>query len=352
MAKSGWIFTLVLAIFLIAIPSLPFGEKDILTLLISLFTIASMASSWNILAGYVGRINLGHVAFYGLGALVTRQLWLVYEWELALAFIAGGLVAALAAVIVGVPALRLKGIYFSVGTLAMAEALRLTVSNVLPKVSRLPGPMLREYDIVPRYYLALAVLIVIVITVAWLNRSKIGLGMMAIREDEEAARSIGVNVLSHSMFAFILSAFFAGLAGGTFAFFHVSYYPSLTFIPVWTFDALLVTFIGGIGTLRGPLIGATFFVLVRDILSSNLIINIPVQWLTDLGVKVFGEVSVLEFRVSDYHLVIFGMIFIFVVLALPGGIEDLFAKVASRFKRFSGVNSDKRINERTSYEQN
>jgi branched-chain amino acid transport system permease protein len=308
MDKWRGIVLVLIALVLVLLPLLPFGTKDNLTLMISLFMVASLASSWNILAGFVGRINLGHVAFFGLGSLTTRQLWLVYEWHLVPAFILGGIVAALAAVIVGIPALRLKGIYFSVGTLAMAEALRLTIGNVLPGVSRLPGPMLRSYNdtFASRYYVSLAVMLLIVATVFWLRRSKLGLGMMAIREDEEAARSIGINVLQHSMIAFIMSAFFAGLTGSTFAYYHQSYYPSLTFGPVWTFDALLVTFIGGIGTLSGPLVGAVFFVLVRDILAANLV---------------------------NFHLIIFGIIFIFMVLVLPGGFVDVIAHFNRSFRR-------------------
>jgi branched-chain amino acid transport system permease protein len=308
MDKQQGIVLLVIALVLALVPFLPFSTKDNLTLMISLFTVASLASSWNILAGFVGRINLGHVAFFGLGSLTTRLLWLESGWQLVPATILGGIVAALAAVIVGIPALRLKGIYFSVGTLAMAEALRLTVSTNLPQVSRLPGPMLRSYNDTfdSRYYLSLAVLVLTVATVFWLRRSKLGLGMMAIREDEEAARSIGINVLWHTMIAFIMSAFFAGLTGGTFAYYHQSYYHSLTFGPVWTFDALLVTFIGGIGTLSGPLVGALFFVLVRDILASNLV---------------------------NFHLIIFGIVFIFVVLVLPGGFVDVISRFNRGFRR-------------------
>jgi branched-chain amino acid transport system permease protein len=297
---------LLLAIGFLLLPLVPGIEKNTLDLLISLFIVASLASSWNILAGMVGRINLGHVAFFGIGALTTRELWLSYEWNLAFAFVVGGLLAALAALIIGVPALRLKGIYFSVGTLAMAEALRLTVSTVLPRISRLPGTELRGYEINPRYFLALAVLLLISAFVYWLKQSKIGLGMQAIREDEEAAASIGINVLWHSMAAFIASAFFAGLAGGSFAYFHVSYYPSYTFSPIWTFDALLVVFIGGIGTFIGPLLGAGFYVLVRDVLASSLV---------------------------NFHLIIFGSVFIFVVLVLPGGIVDVFEKLIKRLQK-------------------
>jgi branched-chain amino acid transport system permease protein len=129
-----------------------------------------------------------------------------------------------------------------------------------------------------------------------LSRSKFGLGLMALREDEAAARSIGVNVFSHRLAAFVLSSTLAGLVGATFAFYHVSYYPAYTFGAEWTFDALLVTFVGGIGSLTGPLVGAVFFVLIQDVLAANLV---------------------------NVHLIIFGIIFIFVVLVLPGGLVEV-----------------------------
>jgi branched-chain amino acid transport system permease protein len=308
-----WLY-LIPAAALALLPLTPWGTNDTLNLGISLFLVAGLASSWNILAGMVGRVNLGHAAFFGLGSLVTRQLWLVDEWLFAVAVIAGGVIAVLAAILIGIPALRLKGIYFSVGTLALAEALRLTVSTNLPRISRLPGPMLREYDLVPRYYLCFAVLVLIVAVVFWLRRSKLGLGMVAVREDAEAARSVGVNVLWHSLAAFVLSAFFAGLLGGTFAYFHLSYYPSLTFGPVWTLDALLVTFIGGIGTIAGPLIGAVFFVLIRDVLASNLV---------------------------NIHLIVFGLIFIVIVLVLPGGLVQITDRIRWLSRRKTTVSKEK-----------
>jgi branched-chain amino acid transport system permease protein len=303
--RELWIYAALL-VALAVLPLLPFGTDSVLNLMINLFLIASLAASWNILAGLAGRISLGHAAFFGLGALTTRELWLTAEWSLIPAFVAGGVVAALGALIIGAPALRLKGIYFSVGTLALAEALRLTINNALPRISRLPGPMLRSYEREPRYWLALVVLALVVATVYWLRRSKLGLGMMTAREDEEAARSIGVDVFRHTLLAFVLSAFFAGLAGGAFAYFHPSYYPSLTFGPEWTFDALLVTFVCGIGTLAGPLVGALFFVLISDILAANLV---------------------------NIHLIIFGALFIFVVLVLPGGIIEVIERINRRFNR-------------------
>jgi branched-chain amino acid transport system permease protein len=279
-------------------------NDKVLTVAIALFTIGGLAASWNLLGGYTGQISLGHAAFFGIGALVTRQMWFA-EIPFPIAFVAGGLAATVAAVVVGIPALRLRGIYFSIGTLAMAEALRVTVNNTLPRLSGLRGPMLRSYDLLPRYYLLLAVLVLITVSIIWLIRHKIGLGMMAVREDEDAALAIGINVFRHKLFAFVLSAAFAGLVGAAFAYFHPSYYSSYTFGPVWSFDAIIVVFVGGIGTLSGPLIGALFFVLIRDVLATNL---------------------------SDSHVLIFGVLFIAVVLVFPGGLLSIWQRLRQRLK--------------------
>jgi len=288
-----WGLPVLVLVAAVAFPQVSDNEGT-LTLAVVLFIIAALASSWNIVGGFAGQISLGHAAFFGIGSLVTRLLWLD-GMPFLLAFLMGGLAASFAALILGYPGLRLKGIYFSIGTLALAEAIRITVGNLYPRVSALPGPALRSYNLESRYYLSLAVLVLAVAVSLYLQHSKLGLGMMTTREDENAARSIGVNIFLHKLLAFIISAGIAGLAGGSFAFFHVSYYPSLPFGPTWTFDALTVTFIGGIGTVAGPIIGAVFFVLIRDVLAANLV---------------------------DLHLLIFGALFILVVIVLPGGLSE------------------------------
>lgn len=303
--RNALILAGVLLLGAAAIPHTRLGGDKNLTILITAFTVASLATSWNLLGGYAGQISLGHAAFFGLGALVTRHLWLTGT-PVAIAFVAGGVAAAAAAIVVGVPALRLRGIYFSIGTLALAEALRVTVSNTLPKISNLRGPQLRAYDLMPRYYLALIVLIALIGIIYWLMQSRIGLGILAVREDEDAARAVGVDVFRHKLFAFVLSALFAGLIGSSFAYFHVSYYPSYTFSPVWTFDAIIVTFVGGIGTIAGPVIGAMGFVLIRDVLARNLV---------------------------STHLLIFGVSFILVVLIAPGGLLSVLRWFDRRFIR-------------------
>lgn len=293
--RLNWIASAAALIALALVPVVAGSSTKTLTIMIQIFIIAALASSWNLLAGYAGQINLGHAAFFGLGALTSRLLWLSGSPAI-LSFSAGPVVAGIFAVIVGAPALRLRGIYFAIGTLALAQALNLTVANILPGNSALPAADLISYELAPRYYVALGMLLFVVAVSHLLRNSRLGMGMMAVREDEAAAEAIGVNAFRHKLSAFVISALLAGLTGSTFSYFQVSYYYQFAFTPVWTFDAVLVTFIGGIGTVAGPLVGAAFFVLVRDVLATNL---------------------------ANFHLIIFGVLFVLVVLLLPGGLLEL-----------------------------
>ncbi len=260
----------------------------------------TLSQSWNILAGFAGQSSLGHAAFFGIGALVARTLWLVEGVPFAGAFLLGGAAAVLFALLIGAPTFRLRGAYFAIGTLGVAEVLRITVSQNIPFISSLPGPMIASYSLPPRYYLALGLALVATGTAYLLLRSPWSLGILAVREDEEAAQATGVHVLRHKLLALTLSSLFAGLAGGVFAFQQISYYPSAPFSPIWTFDALLITFIGGLGTLVGPVIGAIFFILIRQQLAVTLV---------------------------EIHQVIFGILFIVIVLVFPGGLVEAWQRL-------------------------
>src|SRR5262249_26307460 len=111
------------------------GRADILNLLFLILLYVTLGQSWNVLGGFTGQVNLGHAAFFGIGVMVARQLWLVAHWPYPLAFVSGGLAATVFALIVGVPTFRLRGAYFSIGTLGLAEALRIAVSNVFPNIN-------------------------------------------------------------------------------------------------------------------------------------------------------------------------------------------------------------------------
>lgn len=280
-------------------------SRHILTLTIQTMVLAALASSWNVLGGFAGQISLGHAAFFGLGALITRELWLGGT-ALALATAAAVAVTAVLAAVVGVPMLRFRDIYFAIGTLALGVAVFITAGNLWPGITSLPAEALREYDFIGPYFAALGVLVVTVVVSLWLKHSKVGLGMMTVRDDEEAAKATGVNAFAHKMIAFVISASLAALAGSVFAYFSVSYYPNFAFSVIWTFEAILVVFIGGIGTIVGPLLGSVFFILGRDVMPADI---------------------------DEFQVVLFGLLFIVVVLLLPGGLTEAAERLMGRTRR-------------------
>jgi branched-chain amino acid transport system permease protein len=283
------------------------ARNDLLNLGVQIFLAIALAQSWNLLGGYAGQINLGHAAFFGLGALVTRTVW-VGGMPLFVALGAGAVVATAFGVLIGGPAFRLRGAYFAIGTLALAEILRITVGNLMPEISTIPTTALASYSLVPRYYLGLALATVSVALVAIVIRSRIGLGIQAVREDEAAAEASGVGALRHKLLALALSTALVGLTGGAFAYYHVSYYPQHVFSPAWTFDAVLISFIGGVGSLHGPILGALFYVILKEILALRLV---------------------------ELHLLIFGVLFILVVLFLPGGLVEAWSRARRLIVRSS-----------------
>jgi branched-chain amino acid transport system permease protein len=290
--EVGWAAAILVALTALALLPLARPRDDVINFVFLVLLSITLAQSWNIVAGYAGQVNLGHAAFFGLGALLTRALWTAGT-PVAVAMLAGALLATAFALLIGVAAFRLRGAYFAIGTLALGEILRTTVNNVLPEISTLPAASIAGYRLSHRYYLALTLAAISVVAVAALASSRLGLGMRAIREDEEAAEASGVGALGLKLTALALSTGLAGLAGGLFAYYHISYYPSHPFGPHWTFDALLMTFIGGVGTLHGPVLGAVLYVLLKEYLA--------VRWV-------------------DFHLLIFGAVFVAIVLLLPGGL--------------------------------
>ncbi len=288
-----------IALAALAVVPLVTKRDDVLNFFFLALLSVALAQSWNVVAGYAGQVNLGHAAFFGTGALVTRTLWIA-GWPVAAGMALGAVAATAFALLVGAVAFRLRGAYFAIGTLALGEILRITVGNVLPEVSTLPSAVIGGYRLGPRYYAALALATVSVAVVAALERSRAGLGMQAIREDEATAEAAGVHALGLKLRALALSTALAGLAGGLFAYYHISYYPSHPFGPHWTFDALLITYIGGVGTVHGPVVGAFFYVFLKEYLA--------IRWV-------------------DFHLLIFGILFIAIVLLLPGGLVEAAARV-------------------------
>ncbi len=275
-----------------------------LIILISLYTVLS--HSWNILGGLTGQISLGHSTFFGIGALVFRYLW-VMGAPSYLALCGGSISSLLLASAIGFPAFKLKGHYFAIGTLALSMIAIITVQNLFPGVSFSPPQYLSKYSLVPIYYMAVTVSIITIGLVYALTRSKLGLAFVSIREDEDAAEAIGINTFKYKVISMSLSTLIAGLGGGLFSFYVASYYYYVPFELGWSFDPVLIAFIGGPGTVIGPLIGSVCFVLLKELFAINL-----------------GQMNVL----------IFGIVFILTILFLPEGLIGLMKRL-QKAKRFS-----------------
>jgi branched-chain amino acid transport system permease protein len=277
-----------------------------MNLLILLFVTMILSLSWNLLGGYTGQINLGFAAFFGCGVLITHLLWKA-EVPIFAAIPAGGLSAALLAGIIGLPTLHLRGAYFAIGTIALAEALRIVMGNLFPTALSMPGTYATNFNILPRYYLGLGMTMLALVWIDRVVRSKFGLAMVCVRDDEEAAQATGINTFRTKLIALLMSAFLAGLAGGVYSFNRFYFHHiSAVFEPVWTFEPLMAVVIGGAGTMIGPLIGSVFLV-----------------FLSELFAEILGEA----------HLIIFGLLLIPVVLFSPSGL----AGWINRFWKTAGL---------------
>jgi branched-chain amino acid transport system permease protein len=283
----------------LALVPLVITKAYILNLIILICLYTTLSHSWNILGGFTGQISLGHSTFFGIGAMVFR-----YVWTLGippyLALVAASISSLLLASIIGFPAFKLKGHYFSIGTLAFSMIAVVTIQNIFPGVSFSPPQFLSKYSLIPIYYMALAVAVTTLALVYALTRSKLGLAFISIREEEDAAEAIGINTFKYKVISMTLSTLIAGLGGGLFSFYVASYYYYVPFELGWSFDPVLISFIGGAGTVAGPILGSIVFVVLKELFAISL-----------------GQMNVL----------IFGIVFIFVVLFLPKGLVGIIGMV-------------------------
>jgi branched-chain amino acid transport system permease protein len=226
--------------------------------------LALMAQGWNFIGGYTGYPSFGNVGFFGIGAYGTGLLMLS-KWHIAFfpALAGGAVLAAAVAVLIGLAVLRLKGHYFAIATLGVAEALREigdTWDSVTEGSTGIDLPLRDSGDLF--YYTALGLVVAGVCATALLARSKLGYAWIAIREDEEAARSMGINTTRAKVIAFALSAILAALAGGVTAYQNIHVTPSDFFKIEYTLQMIICCIIGGTGTVLGPLVGAAIYQLL------------------------------------------------------------------------------------------
>ena len=307
---SRWIAIVVVAV-LALLPFLP-GAVDAyyFSFLFFVFLYAVMAQSWNLVAGYGGQISLGSHAFFGLGAYTTAILWSgnhlwgslydshpnIYYFD-PVTMLLGGFVAALAAVLIGLPLLsKLHGDYFALGTLGFGEIVKVIFVNggdFTGGAFGIVAPASSFDTLRPHYWVGLGLMVATALAIHALMRSRYGLALIAVRDDEMAASANGIDTLKVKVAAFAGSAFIAGVAGSlyTFYIFHVG--PDSVFDLDWMLLPLMMTVVGGSGTLLGPILGALVMYAVFDLA---------------------------RIVVPDYHPVISGLTIILAMLFLPKGL--------------------------------
>jgi len=255
--------------------STPFEQR--LGALVLLYAIA--ASSWNIVGGYAGQVSVGHVVFFGCGAYAAMGAYAHFGLSPLVGLPAGIVLAVTIAAVIGVPTLRLSGHYFSMATIAVAELIRLVVTNTnyLGAAVGLSGPPVPRnvFDVsfisaLPYYYLFLVILAITLLITWWMANSRMGFYLRAIKDSERAARSLGVPASRAKLHAYMLSAGLTSVAGALYAMMFGFVDPESGLGILISVKMLIMAALGGAGLLFGPLVGAAILVPLEELSNSLL----------------------------------------------------------------------------------
>jgi len=305
---SPWSFALLLAVVLALVVAPAMVGEYSRSFLLLLFMSVAMALSWNMLCGYTGYLSFGQGVFFGIGAYTFAVLVTKFQVSLAAAFVLAGVTPALVALALGLVFMRvrIRVAYFSLATLGLNEIVKTVVSGAEwlggNNGMTLPAP---PYPWL-LYDLSLATMLLTLAAAAWVDRSNFGLGLRAILQDEEAAEATGVPTFHSKLVVFMLSAVAPGLMGAIIGW-HWSYVdPNMAFDLSISFDMPVMTLFGGIGTLWGPVIGAT----VMGSLGEELWVYLP-----------------------NLHGLVYGLLVFVMVVSAPGGIMQLGRRLRRLLRR-------------------
>jgi branched-chain amino acid transport system permease protein len=266
---------IIAALVTLAFASLPLivdaEQSSVVYFLFLAFCYVVMAQSWNLVAGYAGQISMGQHAFFGLGAYTTGFIWLYdvtktgYYFDPVTMFLSG-LVPVVLAIMIGIPLLsRLRGDYFALGTLGVGQIIKILFikgGEFTKGADGLHLPSRVYTSMSPYYWTGLFLAVLSTAVVYYIIKSKTGLALRAIREDEASAASHGVPVLRYKIFALAVAAFLAGLCGSLYGIYLFHINPESMLKLDWTLYPILMVVIGGTGTILGPVIGAIFMTVV------------------------------------------------------------------------------------------
>ena len=325
-------FIAVLAVIVVALPSLIGEDPYIIGIVISMIMMAALSSAWNILGGYAGQYSFGHAAYFGAGAYTTLILLTHFNLNPLLCIAAGMVTASIISLLTGSIVFRLRGHYFALASIAVAEIVRLSALNA-EITGGAQGILLSDVALwgldlnskIPFYYGMLVVLAITLFITAYLRRSKTGYYLQAIREDQDAAASLGINVSFWKNKALLISAVLTSLTGSLYALYIRFIDTSAVLDLRLSIEIILTAIIGGVGTLWGPVVGALLLVPMAEVLRSNL--------LGDLLVKagLVSETSALgvflKENLAHAHVLVYGIITVLCILYLPKGILGLFRRM-------------------------
>ena len=298
MSKKKIRFTIVIILlFILAIIPL-WASRYVENVCLLVCVYMTLASMWNLLAGYSGIVSLGQQMFVGVGGYTLAVLSMYYGLPIFLSIMIGGFISVFLAILISFPIFRMKGVYFAIGTWVIAEALGICFSNwayVKYGMGIFIQPS-QKMSMSTIYYAAAIICVGSISVVYLLLRSNLGLALMAIRDDDGASEMMGVNIFRCKLTCFLISAFITGIAAGVLYLNTVFIQPFEAFGIGWTVNLLFIVIIGGIGTLEGPVIGALIFVILQQFLSEYV----------------------------GYNLIILGAITILVIFFAPKGIIGTF----------------------------
>ena len=286
---------IVVGLFALAVPYLV-GNYYVSVALTLCMWIA-LTQSWAILSGMAGYISLGHVLFYGLGGYVSVLAWKTLPLWVSIPM--AGVVTGLFALIIGAPVLRVRGPYFVILTFGIAELVKYIVINVESTIAQAGRLMFGAPPVATLFYVMLALAVAASLLTWGIRRSRLGAGLIAIREDEPAAETIGVPVVRYKVYAYVLSAIIPGMVGAVMGL-RLTYVEVLQlFNPVVSFTIVTMAIIGGSDDARGPVLGAGFLMILSEFLWSSL---------------------------PQLYMIVLGILLVTFVLFAPNGMVGLFTR--------------------------
>jgi branched-chain amino acid transport system permease protein len=266
----------------------------------AIWIVCSVA--WNLLGGFTGQVSFGFAVFYGLGAY-TAALLINQGQNPYFAFLGAAAVAALAAFLVGLPAFRLRGPYFVIATIGISETTRVVMNNI-DITGGASGFRIMEqkpFHQLEHYYSAIVLMAMAVAVSSLIAHSKFGLALRAIKQDQDAAATLGVNPYVSKLWIHAIAAALTGMAGGFYARYHAFIYPGDVFAFSTGISILLMPVIGGIGTVWGPVLGGMIFGMVEEELTVHF---------------------------QNTHLLLYGLLLILIILFEPDGLVGLLRRLA------------------------